>query len=72
VFHHVELRLERLDTKLDAKEKHLASLATGMESRLSSVGNHLDGKTGNYVVVGLWGATLAMLIAAASALTKLV
>jgi hypothetical protein len=55
---------------LEAREKHLASLATGMESHFNSVGNHRDGKTGN-VVVSLWGATLAMLIAAASALTKL-
>jgi hypothetical protein len=70
VFHHVELRLEQLDTKLDAQEKHLASLATGMESHFNSVDNHHDGRTGN-VVVSLWDATLAMLIAAASALTKL-
>jgi hypothetical protein len=54
-----------------ATRKHLASLATGLESHLNSVGNHLAGKTGN-VVVSLWGATLVMLIAAASALTKLV
>jgi hypothetical protein len=70
VFHRVELRLERLGTKLDAHEKHLASLATRIESHFNSVGNHLDGKTG-HVVVSLWGATLAMLITAASALTKL-
>jgi hypothetical protein len=55
---------------LDAQEKHLASLATRIESHFNSVGNHLDGKTGN-VVVSLWGAMLAMLITAASALTKL-
>jgi hypothetical protein len=69
LFHRVELRLERLDTKLDAQEKRLASLESRMESRFNSVDSRLDGKAGNGVV-SLWGATLAMLIAAAFALTK--
>jgi hypothetical protein len=69
LFHRMELRLEQLDTKMDNIEKRVASMESRFESRFNSIDARLDGKAGNWVV-SLWGATLAMLIAAAFALTK--
>jgi hypothetical protein len=69
LFHRMDLRLERLDTKMDGLEKRLASMESRFEVRFAAIETRLDGKAGNWVV-SLWGATLAMLIGAAFALTK--
>jgi anti-sigma-K factor RskA len=69
LFHRMELRLERLDTKVENLEKGFADLRSEMRTRFSSIDTRLDGKAGNWLA-SLWGATLAMLIAAAFALTK--
>jgi hypothetical protein len=69
LFHRMELRLERLHTKMDNLKKRFASMESRFESRFNSIDARLDGKAGNWVV-SLWGATLAMLIAADFALTK--
>jgi hypothetical protein len=65
----VDLRLERLETKMDNVEKRLASMQSWFETRFAALESRLDGEAGNFVV-SLWGAILAMLIAAAFALTK--
>jgi hypothetical protein len=69
LFHRMDLRLERLDTKMDGLEKRLASMESRFEVCFAAIETRLDGKAGNWVV-SLWGATLAMLIGAAFALTK--
>jgi hypothetical protein len=69
LFHRMDLRLERLDTKMDGLEKRLASMESRFETRFAAIETRLDGKAGNWVV-SLWGATLAMLIGAAFALTR--
>jgi hypothetical protein len=61
-FHRFELRLERLDTKMDNLEKSFADLRTEFRTRIGDLEKRLDGKAGNWVV-SLWGATLAVLIA---------
>jgi hypothetical protein len=71
LFHRMELRLERLDTKVDNLEKSVADLRSEMRTRFLNIDTRLDGKAGNWVV-SLWGATLAMLIGAAFALVKLI
>jgi hypothetical protein len=76
LFHRVELRLERIDAKLDAQDKRLTmvegrlnSLESRIDGRLAGIDNRIDNKASN-ITVSLWGATLAMLIGAAFALTK--
>jgi chaperonin cofactor prefoldin len=60
-FHRVELRLERLDTKMDNLEKSLADARGEMRTMREGLENRLNSKAGNWVV-SLWGATLAVLI----------
>jgi chaperonin cofactor prefoldin len=60
-FHRVELRLERLDTKMDNLEKSLADVRGEMRTLREGLENRLNSKAGNWVV-SLWGATLAVLI----------
>ena len=76
LFHRMELRLERVDVKVDSLEKGVADLRTDMrerfssiEARLTSIDNRIDNKASK-LTVSLWGSTLALLIAAAFALTK--
>ena len=61
-FHRFELRLERLDTKMDSLEKSFADFRSELRTRIGDLEKRLDGKAGNWVV-SLWGATLAVLIA---------
>jgi hypothetical protein len=60
-FHRLELRLERMDTKLDSLEKRLASLEGRLDTRFDGLESRVNTKAGNWVV-SLWGATLAILI----------
>jgi hypothetical protein len=69
LFHRMELRLERLDTKMDNLEKRFSSMESRFETRFNSLDIRIDNKASK-LTVGLWGTTLAMLIAAAFALTK--
>lgn len=69
LFHRFELRLERLDTKMDNLEKSFADLRSELRTRIGTLEQRLDNKAGNWVV-SFWGATLAMLIGTAFALTK--
>jgi hypothetical protein len=62
MFHRFELRLERLDTKLDSIEKSLADSRGEMRAMREGLENRINSKAGNWVV-SLWGATLAVLIA---------
>lgn len=61
-FHRFELRLERMDTKLDNLEKHLASLESRMDARFEGLETRLNSKAGNWVV-SLWGASLGIFMA---------
>jgi hypothetical protein len=61
-FHRMELRLERLDTKMDNLEKSLADVRGDMRAMREGLETRLNSKAGNWVV-SLWGATLAVLIA---------
>jgi hypothetical protein len=61
-FHRVELRLERLDTKMDSLEKSLADTRGELRAMREGLETRLNSKAGNWVV-SLWGATLAVLIA---------
>jgi len=61
-FHRFELRLERLDTKMDQLEKRLSDGFAVVNTRLEGIETRLNTKAGNWVV-SLWGATLAGLIA---------
>jgi uncharacterized protein YlxW (UPF0749 family) len=69
LFHRMELRLERLDTKVDNLEKTVADVRSEMRARFEGIENRLNSKAGNWVVT-FWGSTLAILIGAAFALTK--
>jgi hypothetical protein len=60
-WHRFELRLERMDSKLDSLEKRLASLEGRLDTRFDGLENRLNTKAGNWVV-SLWGATLAILM----------
>jgi hypothetical protein len=62
IFHRFELRLERLDTKLDHLEKSLADSRGEMRAMREGLESRINSKAGNWVV-SLWGATLAVLIA---------
>jgi predicted nucleic acid-binding Zn-ribbon protein len=70
----VEGRLSTMDTRLDTRlqglDDRLDTRLMGVEGRLSVIEQRLDHKAGN-ATVNLWGATLAMLIAAATALVTL-
>jgi hypothetical protein len=68
LFRRMDLRLERLDTKVENLEKGFADLRGEMRTHLLAIDARLD-KVGNWVV-SFWDATLAMLITAAFALTK--
>jgi hypothetical protein len=61
-FHRFELRLERLDTKMDHLEKALADARGDMRAMREGLESRFNSKAGNRVV-SLWGATLAVLIA---------
>jgi hypothetical protein len=61
----------RLDTRLQGLDDRLDTRFMGVEGRLSAIEQRLDHKAGNWTV-NLWGATLAILIGAATALVKLV
>jgi hypothetical protein len=69
LFHRMELRLERLDTKVDSLEKTVADVRTELRTRFEGIESRLNSKAGNWVVT-FWGSTLAILIGAAFALTK--
>jgi len=76
LFHRMELRLERLDVKVDNLGKEVAGLRTDMrtrfttiETRSTSLDNRVDNKASNGGVT-FWGSALAILIGAAFALTK--
>ena len=69
LFHRMELRLERLDTKVDNLEKAVADGRTEFRARFEGLENRLNTKAGNWVVT-FWGSTLAIMIGAAFALTK--
>jgi hypothetical protein len=59
--HRVELRLERVDTRLDGLEKRLTEGLAQIHTRLEGLESRVNTKAGNWVV-SLWGATLAVLI----------
>jgi hypothetical protein len=61
-FHRLELRLERLDTKMDHLEKSLTDVRGETRAMREGLETRLNSKAGNWVV-SLWGATLAVLIA---------
>jgi hypothetical protein len=61
----------RLDTRLQGLDDRLNTRFMGVEGRLSAIEQRLDHKAGNWTV-NLWGATLAILIAAATAIIKFV
>jgi chaperonin cofactor prefoldin len=61
-FHRMELRLERLDTKMDTLEKSVADVRGDMRAMREGLETRQNSKAGNWVV-SLWGATLAVLIA---------
>jgi hypothetical protein len=69
LFHRMDLRLERLDTKVDNLEKTVADVRSEFRSRFEGIENRLNSKAGNWVVT-FWGSTLAILIGAAFTLTK--
>jgi uncharacterized protein YlxW (UPF0749 family) len=63
LFHRFELRLERLDTKVDGLEKRLASLETRVDTRLEGLENRLARKADTWVVtVGMGGLGLLLTI----------
>jgi hypothetical protein len=62
-FHRLELRLERLDTKVDQLEKRLSDGFAVVHGRLEGLENRLNTKAGTWAVT-LWGATLAILVSA--------
>jgi chromosome segregation ATPase len=69
----LDTRLEGLDTRLDTRlasiDDRLNTRLMGVEGRLSAIEGRLDHKAGNWVV-SLWGATLAILIGAATAFIR--
>jgi hypothetical protein len=66
LFRRFELHLERCDTTLDQLEKRLSDGFGQMNARLEGIENRPAHKADNWVV-SLWGATLAMFMAAALA-----
>jgi hypothetical protein len=69
-FHRLELRLERLDTKVEQLEKRFSDSLAVVNTRLAGLQASLDTRASTWAV-GLWGASLAMLIGAAVAFMKL-
>ena len=68
-FHRVELRLERMDTKLDNLEKGLADFRTEIRTRLEGLEQRLNTKAGNWTV-SLWCGSLAVVMALLVWLTR--
>jgi hypothetical protein len=68
-FEHLDGRMDRLDTRIDNLEKAVADVRAEFRGRFEVIENRLNSKAGNWVVT-FWGATLAMLIGPAFALTK--
>jgi hypothetical protein len=63
VFHRVELRLERLDTKLDQIEKRLTDGFSVVNTRLQGFENRLARKADTWVVTtGIGGLGLLLTI----------
>ncbi len=69
LFHRMQLRLERLDTKVDGLEKAVADVRSEIRARFEGLKSRLNTKAGNWVVT-FWGSTLAILIGGAFALTR--
>jgi hypothetical protein len=62
-FHRMELRLERLDTKLESLEKGLADVRAELRPRLEGLDNRLSHKADTWVVtVGMGGLGLLLTI----------
>jgi hypothetical protein len=77
LFHGLIVRMERFEARMDALEKAFIDFRTEVRGRLDAVErrgesleNRLADKASN-AVVSLWGMTLAILIAAATAILKL-
>jgi hypothetical protein len=63
LFHRFELRLERLDTKMDNLEKGLAALRAELRPRLEGLENRLARKADTWVVTaGMGGLGLLLTI----------
>jgi hypothetical protein len=69
LFHRLDLRLERVDTKVENLEKTVADVRAEFRTRFEGIDHRLNTKAGNWVVT-FWGSTLAILIGAAFALTR--
>ena len=62
-FHRIELRLERLDTKVESLEKGLADVRAEFRPRLEAIENRLARKADTWVVtVGVGGLGLLLTI----------
>jgi hypothetical protein len=62
-FHRMELRLERLDTKLESLEKGLADVRAELRPRLEGLETRLSHKADTWVVtVGMGGLGLLLTI----------
>jgi hypothetical protein len=61
-FHRLELRLERVDTKLENLEKALVDFRIETRTRFEGLENRLNTKAGNWTV-SLWGGSLAVVMA---------
>ena len=62
-FHRIELRMERFEVRLDALDKRVSDGFAQINTRLEGMENRLNTKAGNWTV-SLWGATLAIIMAA--------
>jgi hypothetical protein len=62
MFHRLELRLERVDTKLENLEKALVDFRIETRTRFEGLENRLNTKAGTWVV-SLWGGSLAVFMA---------
>ena len=63
LLHGLALRLERFDVRLDALDKRVSDGFAQINTRLEGMENRLNTKAGNWTV-SLWGATLAIIMAA--------
>jgi hypothetical protein len=68
-FHRFDLRLDRMETKLDNLEKGLADFRTEIRTRLEGLENRLNSKAGNWTV-SLWGGSSAVVMALLVWLTR--
>jgi hypothetical protein len=66
----LQARMGSLEARMGSLDDRVETRLMGVEGRLTTIEGRLDHKAGNWVV-SLWGATLAMLIGAATALVKL-